>query len=72
MASSPLVSATFTATVSEADTCPTVPTDAVIYDSETQAEEYMYNADLTGLLQKIQDATGIDLSSLIYSSMYEY
>jgi hypothetical protein len=72
MASSPLVSATFAATVSEADTCPTVPTDAVIYDSETQAEDYMYNADLTGLLQKIQDATGIDLSSLLYSSMYEY
>lgn len=66
MASSPLISATFDASYSEASTCPTVPADAVIYDSETQSEEYLYGADLMGLLQNIQNVTGIDLTSMLY------
>ena len=66
MAASPLISATFDASMSEASTCPTVPSDAVVYDSETQATDYMTNADLMGFLQNIQDVTGIDLTSLMY------
>ncbi len=66
MAASSLLSATFNTSISEASSIPTVPADAVIYDSETQSEDYMYGADIMGLLQNIQEVTGIDLTSMLY------
>lgn len=68
MAGSSIITATFDVTASEADSCPTVPTDAVIYDAVTENNEYMSNADYMGFMQKIQDATGIDLMSLFYGT----
>lgn len=72
MAGTSLFSLSFDATASEANSCPTVPADAVIYDAETEAEDYMSSADLMSFLQNIQDVTGLDIMSLFYSTVYGY
>lgn len=63
MAATSAFSASLDITVSEPDSCPTVPADAVVYDANTQQEDYMNSADYIGFLQNIQAITGIDLMS---------
>lgn len=45
--------------------CPTLPADAVVFDSETQQEEFMATADIMGFMTNFYNATGIDLTTLL-------
>ncbi len=51
--------------VKEATSIPTLPDSAVIYTDENM-DEYLTSADIFGFINNIYNATGIDLSSLLY------
>ena len=70
MAAMDMATVTLDYSVGKADSCPTLPSDAVVYDAETQIEDYMSTADLMGFITTIEDATGIDITGLIQDSLY--
>lgn len=46
------------------------PSDGEVYDGNNDIYSYMGTADFEGLLTRVQDVTGLDLSSLIESYLY--
>ncbi len=49
--------------------CPTLPTDAIVFDANTQTDDYLATADLMGFITDFYNATGIDLSSSLNSDI---
>lgn len=51
--------------------CPTMPADAVIFDAETQYNDFMLTTDIMGFLTNFYNATGVDLSALLGSELIQ-